>query len=247
MNVIPCWSAIFNVSIRERRLWVRFYFPNSTQHTLFVFFGWFVWWEVSFRTVSLLYGVPSGICWKQDATLLCSSQLAFSPGFSLDSQWCNLTVALTQLLLESIQGDQIYIRSIAVHFFSKHMLTSFLANEILLPKYVKWSTNLRGLPFRVEHRLDYDTWTVFYLISRREQWLLPCNRCFVGYRFLDLFKTALVWFVCSKQHLCGSFVQNSTCVVRFVQNTTCVVRLVWFGLVRLVWFGLVLCYTTAQL
>ena len=40
--------------------------------------------------------------------------------------------------------------SMAVYAFTWHMLTSFSVDEILLPKYVNWSTNFRGLPFKVE-------------------------------------------------------------------------------------------------
>ena len=40
--------------------------------------------------------------------------------------------------------------SIVVHAFTEHMLTSLSIEEILLPRYVNLSTNLRELPFRVE-------------------------------------------------------------------------------------------------
>ena len=38
---------------------------------------------------------------------------------------------------------------IAVHFFPMHMLTSLFVDEILLLRYMNWSTNSRGLPFNV--------------------------------------------------------------------------------------------------
>ena len=38
---------------------------------------------------------------------------------------------------------------IAVHAFSMHMLTSLSFDEILLPRYLKWSTNFRDLSFNV--------------------------------------------------------------------------------------------------
>ena len=34
------------------------------------------------------------------------------------------------------------------------MVTSLSLDEILLPKYVKWSTSFRGLPFTVETALS---------------------------------------------------------------------------------------------
>ena len=39
-------------------------------------------------------------------------------------------------------------QSIAVHTFTKHILTSLLVDEILLPRYVSLSTNFRDLPLR---------------------------------------------------------------------------------------------------
>ena len=58
---------------------------------------WFVRWEVSDRTTTVLYGTASRICSKQHAASLCSSYLVFSPSILLKSKWCNHTVVLTQL------------------------------------------------------------------------------------------------------------------------------------------------------
>ena len=41
-------------------------------------------------------------------------------------------------------------QSIAIHAFASRILTSLLVDETLLPRYVKLSTNFRGLSFRVE-------------------------------------------------------------------------------------------------
>ena len=40
--------------------------------------------------------------------------------------------------------------SIAVYVFPMHMLTSLSVDEILLSRYLNWSTNFRGLRLRVE-------------------------------------------------------------------------------------------------
>ena len=40
--------------------------------------------------------------------------------------------------------------SIAVHAFVWCILTSLSVNEILLPRYVNWSTSFRGFPLKVE-------------------------------------------------------------------------------------------------
>ena len=37
--------------------------------------------------------------------------------------------------------------SIVTHTLSKHMLISISVDQILLPRYMNWSTNFRGLPF----------------------------------------------------------------------------------------------------
>ena len=58
--------------------------------------------------------------------------------------------------------------SITFHAFARHMLTSLLVDEMLLPKYVNWSTNLRGLPFRVKMIL----FCLKYWRSRNEPFFL---------------------------------------------------------------------------
>ena len=52
----------------------------------------------------------------------------------------------------SIKSDfhMIVNLSIIVHSFARRVLTSIAVDEILLPGYVNLSTNLRGLPFRME-------------------------------------------------------------------------------------------------
>ena len=40
--------------------------------------------------------------------------------------------------------------SIAFHTFARHMLTCISVDKMLLPKYVNWSTNFRGLSLKVE-------------------------------------------------------------------------------------------------
>ena len=41
-------------------------------------------------------------------------------------------------------------QSISVHAFVRRKLTSLSVNKILLPRYVNWSTNFRGLPLSEE-------------------------------------------------------------------------------------------------
>ena len=78
-----------------------------------------------------------------------SSNLAFSPGISLETKWCNHTVVLilatdwkNSYFIQSERPDFHMINklSIAVHTLPMHMLT-------LLRRNMKRSTNFRGLPF----------------------------------------------------------------------------------------------------
>ena len=81
-----------------------------------------------------------------------SSHLAFSLGVLLEFEWCNHTIVLTQLQLGRIlplfyQRSDIHrvdSFSIVVHALSLHMLILLSVDEILLPRYMNWSTKLRG-------------------------------------------------------------------------------------------------------
>ena len=85
------------------------------QHVLFVLLEWFVWWEVSGRTICF---VQFKCCFqglfKTAYNIILSFSSSFFPGVSLKSMWCNHTVVLTLLKLWRIpvlfyQRDQIYI------------------------------------------------------------------------------------------------------------------------------------------
>ena len=91
--------------------------------------------------------------WKQFAPSLYSSHLDFSPSALFKSWWCSHTLVLTWLQLDrnsrfilSERSDfQMIINlSIVVHAFPVRMLTSLSVDEILLLRYMNWSTNLRG-------------------------------------------------------------------------------------------------------
>ena len=83
------------------------------------------------------------------------SCIAFSLSVLLAPMWCIHIVVLKQLqhgrshiLFRRI--DQTSIWSIAVPIFAWRVLISFSVNEILLPRYVYWFTNFKGLPLRAE-------------------------------------------------------------------------------------------------
>ena len=44
--------------------------------------------------------------------------------------------------------------SIVVHASLMHMLTSLSVDEILLPRYMNWTTNFRSLPFNEDKNID---------------------------------------------------------------------------------------------
>ena len=63
--------------------------------------------------------------------------------------------------------------SIVVHALTRCMLTLLSIDEMLLPRYVNWSTNFRGLPLTVEMVPFYQNiFNLFYLYSNRAQYLL---------------------------------------------------------------------------
>ena len=98
------------------------------------------------------------IHFKQHVTFLCYSHVAFSQCISLASKLCIHTVVLMQphlgrnpiLIYQRSDFHMISNLSIAVHTFPMHMLASLSVDEILLPKYVNWSTNFRGGQFKVK-------------------------------------------------------------------------------------------------
>ena len=59
------------------------------------------------------------------------------------------------ILLERSAFDTIDNLLIAVHTFSMRMLPSFSVDEILLLRYVNWSSNFRGLPLKVKMALSW--------------------------------------------------------------------------------------------
>ena len=65
------------------------------------------------------------------------------------------------ILLHISDYHMIFNMSIAVHALPIHMLTSSSIDEILLPSYVKWSTNFRVLPFRTSSKLLKEMLTLF--------------------------------------------------------------------------------------
>ena len=59
------------------------------------------------------------------------------------------------ILLEWLDFHVVIILLIVVHDFSMRMLTSLSVDEILLPRYVNWSINFKGLPFKEEMAPSY--------------------------------------------------------------------------------------------
>ena len=81
---------------------------------------------------------------------------SFSPNVSSESKWCNHRVVLTRLQLGRIpffilsEKSDFYVvdnLSIVVYALPMLILTLLSVDEILLPMYMNWSTNFRGLPF----------------------------------------------------------------------------------------------------
>ena len=137
--VCPCLR-----SMGERRLWVCLYSISSDLHILFVLLGWFVRWAESGPTVVILWSATPRICLKRHEAFLCSSHLAFSLIVSLRSKYCNHIIVRTWLEMVKIhvlfnQEDQIFMGPVnrwpinCGAVLLMRMLTSLLADEILLP------------------------------------------------------------------------------------------------------------------
>ena len=65
----------------------------------------------------------------------------------------NITLSLEEILFYFTEESDFHMmddQSIAVHAFTRSMLTSLSVDEILLPRYVNWSTYLRGSLLKVE-------------------------------------------------------------------------------------------------
>ena len=110
----------------------------------------------------------SRISSKQHLTFMCRSHQAFSQSVSLESKWYNHTVVqqLWRIRIQVVQPNRhtttlknsyfaldCYIISkllTAVHAFPICVLTFFSVDEILLLRYVNWSSNFIDLPFNVE-------------------------------------------------------------------------------------------------
>ena len=80
-----------------------------------------------------------------------TSNLAFSPNVSFVFKWCSHIIMLTWLQLGGISisfhpRSDFYMvvnQSMAVHALPMHMLILLSVDEILLPRYMNWSTNFR--------------------------------------------------------------------------------------------------------
>ena len=119
---------------------------------------WFLRWEAGGSTVAVLWRVASGICSRQHAAFLSTSHPAFSLCVLLVLTWCIHMGFWTQLqrgrnpvlFYQRSDFHLIINLSIAVRVFPMHMLTWLLVDEILLLRYMNWSTNFRGLTFNKE-------------------------------------------------------------------------------------------------
>ena len=98
-------------------------------------------------------GLP-GLIQKQHEILLYSFHIAFSPSIFLNSKRCNHTRVLTRLqffiFAERSEFHVVVNLSIAIHTLPMCIMTSLSVNEILLPRYMSWSSNLWGSSFNEE-------------------------------------------------------------------------------------------------
>ena len=76
------------------------------------------------------------------------------------------------VLSERSAVHMVYTLSIAANILPMRMLISFSGDVILLPRYMNWSTNFRGLPFNED--IAASGLKQCFMSSRRDQcFLLP--------------------------------------------------------------------------
>ena len=140
-----------------------YYFTSCALYVLIILFGWLMRWEVRSRIAVALWSTASRIYSKQNAPSLCSSQLAFSTIVSVDSNQTIVLIRLqrgrTPVFILSERSDFYVVDNLskAVHVLTMLLWTWLLVDKILLPKYMNWFTNFRGLPWnqKVSSGLKY--------------------------------------------------------------------------------------------
>ena len=105
--------------------------------------------------------------------------------------------------------------SIAVHTFTRHMLSLLSVNEILLPRYVNLSTNFRGLSLRVEIVCSHwkHMYSVWFAFMQKPILPVACTRLFsrdLGLGRCICKKCLIICIVC----ICYSFcrVLSASCL-----------------------------------
>ena len=119
----------------------------------FILIWWFARWEVSGRTVAVLWGTTSKICSKEQAASLCisnffSKQFIRVQGVQLYNSTDMATTWKNSCLFYQQSDFHMAVNlSIVVDALPMQMVTLFSVDEILLPRYMNWSTNFRVWPF----------------------------------------------------------------------------------------------------
>ena len=127
----------------EFHFWVSPSFSSSAQY-----FGHHVFWEGYKWPYSYCF---VGCSFQNLFKTTCSFLLAFSPGISLKSKWCDCTLVMIWLqfgripiLSEISDFHMVVSRSTAVHVLPMSTLASISVDEILITSYRNWSTNFSG-------------------------------------------------------------------------------------------------------
>ena len=186
MNISLCWLANTRVSVcgsSQKNFANEFFLASSAVPNISCLSYLDGLWDARQVAIQLLFSevLLPGICSKQYAASLCSFYLTFSPSFSLKSKWCtDITSAWKNSHFREITFP--YDLAIVVYAFLMQMLTLLSLDEILLPSYVKYSTNFRGLSFNVEMApicLKHKNSLLFQFIHKPMPlaiWSRQCNR-----------------------------------------------------------------------
>ena len=119
---------------------------------MFILSGWFVRWEAA-----VLWGTASRICSNstQYPCLTLIKHFSMSASLKVVQLYNSIDMAtasknsyfISSERLNFFKVDNLWI---VIYAFSMHMLISLSIDEISLPRYMKWSSNFRGLSFNVE-------------------------------------------------------------------------------------------------
>ena len=117
-----------------------------------------------------IYGL-NRTCSKQNAAFFFKHFIKIQMVQPYNSTHMAITSKNSRFILSGGSNIHMHLKfSIAIHALPMHMLTLLSVDEILLLKYMNWSTNFRGLPFK-------KVWFAF--ITHQPLWVINAKSIFI--------------------------------------------------------------------